>query len=81
MVRNIISSLLGVLAGIFIIFLLEVLSHIIYPLPQGIDINDHEAIKAFTSSAPAVIFILLIVSYAIGSLIGGMVASLIATVN
>lgn len=79
--KNILSTFLGVLGGIFIIFTLEVVSHLIYPPPPGMDINDMEAIKAFTGSAPSIVFILLIISYAVGSIVGGLIAAAIAPTN
>jgi hypothetical protein len=79
--KNILSTVLGVISGLFIIFTLEVLSHIIYPLPPGINIDDIEALKAFTSKAPSIVFILLVVSYATASLTGGLIASSMAPAN
>lgn len=79
--RNALSVFLGVLTGIFIIFSLEIVSHIIYPIPEGTDLNDAEAINAYTNSAPVIIFILLIISYSLGSLLGGLVSSSVATHN
>jgi hypothetical protein len=81
MKRNIFSTFLGVLSGIFIIFLMEIVSHIIYPLPAGIDIKDMEAIKAYTNAAPTIIFVLLIVSYSLGAIVGGLIAAAIALQN
>ncbi|MCE3278685.1 MAG: hypothetical protein K0S44_876 [Bacteroidetes bacterium] len=79
--RNVLSVFLGVLTGIFIIFSLEIVNHIIYPIPQGTDLNDSEAIDAYTSSAPSIVFILLIISYSLGSLVGGLISSSLATHN
>jgi hypothetical protein len=81
MIRNVLSTFLGLITGIFIIFSLEVLSHIIYPMPAGLNISDMEAIKLYTASAPVSVFILLILSYAIGSLIGGLTAAAVASKN
>jgi hypothetical protein len=81
MAKNILSIIIGLAASSFIIFALEVLSHIIYPAPANLDINNMEAVKAFAASAPPIVFILVIISYAIGSLIGGLVASAIANKN
>ncbi|HEX8515904.1 MAG TPA: hypothetical protein VF868_06870 [Bacteroidia bacterium] len=81
MIRNILSAFLGLAAGIFIIFSLEICSHIIHPMPPGLDLNDMEALKVYTSSAPLVVFILLIVSYGSASLVGGLVAAAVASAN
>ena len=79
--RNLISVFLGVISGIFIIFSLEIVNHIIYPIPKGMDLNNTEALNAYTSAAPMIVFILLIISYSLGSLVGGLVSSSIATYN
>jgi hypothetical protein len=79
--RNALSVFLGVLTGIFIIFSLEIVSHIIYPIPEGTDLNNADAINAYTSAAPVIVFILLVVSYSLGSLVGGLVSSSVATLN
>jgi hypothetical protein len=81
MIKNILSVVLGLAASSFIIFALEVLGHIIYPPPTDLDINNMEALKAFTSSAPAIVFVLVIIAYAVGSFIGGLVAAAIAAQN
>jgi hypothetical protein len=81
MVKKILSTVLGLISGLFVIFSMEVLSHIIYPMPAGIDLGDVEAIRAYTSSAPSIIFLLLVLSYALGSLAGGLIAAAIAPVN
>jgi hypothetical protein len=81
MLRNILSAFLGLITGIFIILSLEVLSHIIYPMPTGLNINDPEALVIYTSSAPVVVFVLLIISYATSALVGGLVAAAVAIKN
>ena len=81
MKRNIFSMFLGVLSGFFIIFLMEIVSHIIYPQPAGLDIKDMDAIRAFTSTAPAIVFVLLVLSYSLGALVGGLVTAAIAAQN
>ena len=81
MFKNILSVILGLAASSFIIFASEVIGHIIYPPPAGLDINDMDAVKAFSASAPLIVFILVIVAYAIGSFVGGLIAASIASQN
>jgi hypothetical protein len=81
MVKNIFAVILGLAASSFIIFSLEVAGHIIYPTPPDFNLNDIESVKAFTSSAPPIVFILVIISYAVGSFVGGLVAAAIAGKN
>jgi hypothetical protein len=81
MFKNILAVLLGLVASSFIIFALEILGHIIYPAPANLDLNDMEALKAFTSSAPPIVFVLVIIAYALGSFVGGIIAAAIAIKN
>lgn len=81
MVKNILAVILGLVASSFIIFSLEVVKYIIYPSPADLDPNDIEAVKIYTSAAPPVVFILVIIEFALGSLIGGIIAASIAKKN
>ena len=79
--KNILAVVLGLIASFIIILLLEGVGHVIYPPPTDLDMEDIDAIKAFTASAPNIVFILAIVAYAIGSIIGGLVSAVIAINN
>jgi len=81
MAKNILSTALGLIGGLFIILSLEVAGHIIYPMPAGMNLNDPAAISAYTSGAPTIVFILLVLSYALGSLVAGLIAALMAPAN
>jgi hypothetical protein len=81
MVKNIFAVILGLAASSFIIFALEVVGHIVYPPPADLNLNDMESVKAFTSSAPPIVFILIIIAYAVGSFVGGLVAAALAGKN
>ncbi|MDF2438003.1 MAG: hypothetical protein K0Q95_2379 [Bacteroidota bacterium] len=81
MLKNALAVILGLVGSSFIIFALEVISHIIYPPPANLDINNLEQIKEFTGSAPKIVFILVILSYAIGSIVGGLIAAAVAPTN
>ncbi|MCW3072129.1 MAG: hypothetical protein JWO44_2019 [Bacteroidetes bacterium] len=81
MAKKILSTVLGLIGGLFVIFSLEVLGHIIYPMPAGINLSDTEAIKAYTSGAPSLVFVLLVFSYALGSMAGGLIAAAMAPAN
>lgn len=79
--KNILAVVLGLIASFIIILLLEGVGHAIYPPPADLDINDIDAIKAFTSTAPSIVFILVIIAYAVGSIIGGLVSAVVAVNN
>lgn len=79
--KNALAVILGLLGSFFIILSLEIVGHIIYPPPANLDVTNMEELKAFTSSAPPIVFILVIISYAVGSIVGGLIASAIAVNN
>jgi ABC-type Na+ efflux pump permease subunit len=81
MVRNILSIILGLLASFIIIIILESAGHIIHPPPPGLDTKDLEAVKTYVSTAPPIVFVLVILAYALGSFIGGVTASAVASNN
>jgi len=77
MIRNILSIIAGIVAGIIVLFCVELVGHLISP-PPAFDVNDLEAMKAYTANAPAFIFIMLILAYMAGSFAGGFIAGSIA---
>ena len=81
MLKNILAVVLGLATSFAIILVFEIVQHIIYPPPANLDMNDMEAVKAFSSTAPPVIFTLVIIAYALGSLLGGLVAAARAANN
>lgn len=78
MLRTILSIIAGLLASFAIIILMESIGHIIYPAPAGLNPDDMEAIKAYTQRAPVIVFVLVILAYGLGSIVGGLVAAMIA---
>ncbi len=73
--RNILSIIVGLIVGIIIISLVELLGHLVYPVPAGV--RNLAELKSYFAEAPAIIFIVVILGYALGSLAGGLVAALI----
>jgi hypothetical protein len=81
MLRNILAIVAALIAGCVAILVIEITGHQLYPPPGNIDLNNEEALKTYFSNAPAVIFLFIILAYAVGSFISGLVASLIAAHN
>lgn len=73
------KRILPVIAGLFVgwvaIFVLESINHIFYPPPTDIDFTDKEALTAFMQTLPTLAFVLLLLSWTIGTFIGGMVGA------
>ena len=78
MLRSILSVLAGVIAGMVVIYGVEMLGHYVYPVPEGLDFKDKEAIKAYIEEAPAGALWFVVLAWALGSFAGGLVASVIA---
>jgi len=71
----------GLIAGCIVIFFVEAIGHKVYPPPPNIDLNDPEALKRIINDAPAAALLFVILSWALGSLAGGFIASLIASAS
>ncbi len=79
MLRNIISVVVGLIASFLVIEAIEIIGYKLYPPTTSLNFNNPEAFKEYISSAPNSIFLLVILGYALGSLAGGFVASVIAS--
>lgn len=81
MIRNILSIVFGIVSSFIVILLIETIGHYISPPPVNFDLNKQDELKTYIESAPAIVFIMVLIAYAVGSFIGGLVAALIATDN
>jgi len=81
MVNNIIAILIGLVAAIVVIYLVESLSNALYPLPEGLDPRDMEAMKNYMGQAPAGAMVLVLLAYAFGAFAGGLATTLYAKKN
>lgn len=78
MLKNTLAVVTGFLASFAIIIVIEGIGAVIYPQPAGFDMNNQEALKAYAAAAPAIVYVLLVLSYALGALVGGMIAAAMA---
>jgi hypothetical protein len=77
-VKRILAVVAGVFAGAGVIYAIESVSHRLYPPPPGTNLNDPAAIKAWIATLPGSAFFLVLLAYALGSLVGGTVATLLS---
>ena len=77
MKRNPLAVIISVAAGILLISIMEYLSGKKY-LPEGFDSNNQAALIEFIKTAPDAMFWFLIMGYALGSFLGGFIASAIS---
>ena len=78
MIRSILGVVLGAFVAVVVIFAIQAASMVVYPLPEGTDRSDAESMKAAISGLPMGAFALLLVGYALGTLVGAWIAATIA---
>ena len=78
MFRSILAIFLGVLAGGFTVFLIELPGTILYSPPPGTDMSDNEAMKKHLASLPTVALAGVGLAWTIGPLVGAWLAAFIA---
>ena len=81
MLNRISSVLTGCAAGIAALFLIEMLSHVIYPIPPGLDPQKPEDLKKIMEMVPQGALGLVLCGGFIGGLVGGIVSSIMAKEN
>ncbi|MCJ0825207.1 hypothetical protein MQC88_04420 [Luteimonas sp. 50] len=75
-------TLLGALAGMVVTFLaimgIEVLGHVLYPPPPGLDPMVPQQLERIMATQPAAALALVVVAWVLGAFLGGWVAARIA---
>lgn len=78
MIKNILAIVAGLAAAFAVVSLVQRVSHILNPLPSGLDVNDTEQLGAYIASAPLSALLFVLASYYLGTIIGIKVANWIA---
>ena len=78
MIRSILSVIVGILAGVVTILVLEMAGHFFYPPPAGLDPQNVEAFKEFVAAAPMGMLASVLIAWAGGAFVGGLVAALLS---
>ncbi len=81
MLRKILAIIAGVIAGIAVITLIQQLSSMMHPMPEGVSMNDMEAFKTWAASLPTSAYLMVILSYVLGSFVGGFVSTLVTRIK
>ncbi|HVE42373.1 MAG TPA: hypothetical protein VNM14_20990 [Planctomycetota bacterium] len=71
MIRGIVGVIAGIVIGSFVILLIELLGHHVYPFPPGLDPKDHQALAKFMMTAPIGAWLFVLFAYAAGSFVAG----------
>ncbi|WP_182869140.1 hypothetical protein [Stieleria mannarensis] len=80
MIRNVVAIVAGLIAGSIFNMALVSVSHVVYPLPDGIDPNDFEAFRTHveTNGMPTGALLIVLAAHAGGSFVSGLVCGLVA---
>lgn len=81
MLRKILAVIGGYLLGSICIYLVQMLGHQIYPLPEGMDPYDADAFSKYVETAPFMAIFMVIIAYAIGMIVAGFASTKIAGDN
>ena len=77
MIRKAIALVIGFVVGSASVAAGHAVSSIWYPMPEGLDFNDADAMKAFVDSLPPAALVTVLAAHASGALVAGFVCSLI----
>ena len=81
MTNRLLAVLAGVIAGVFVIFLGDILIHALFPAPDYLNMrNKTDAIKAI-ELMPFIALVIMLFYWLLSSFIGGLVAGKIAKTN
>lgn len=79
MLRNLIAVVVGMLAGMAVNMSLVLLAMFLYPMPEGVDFSDSEAMPAYFATIPATGFLIVLAAHLGQSFFGGLVAALLSS--
>lgn len=77
MANRIFSILGGLVAGAIVIYIVELLSNLVYPAPAGLNPMDPESVKIYIDELPLGAFLFIALAWALGSLAGGFISGII----
>ena len=81
MLRAITTTIIGVILVVMGMMAMHYLSMVFYPLTEGVTMEDAEALNKYMAIVPLGAMLLVIVSHAMGSFIGALVAALLSQVS
>ena len=68
----------GIVAAFVLIIAIESLGHAVYPVPDGLDLTDPEALQAYVMDAPIAALLFVLGAWLVATLVGGLLACFIA---
>jgi len=77
LVRKIIAAPAGIVCGMFVMLLLLIPSFLLYPIPEGMDVEDPVAFSEYVKSLPFSAFLLVLFQHACGPFIAAIVCRIV----
>ena len=77
MLRSIIAVVVGVLVGAVVVYVAELIGHMVYPLPEGVDMKDPVARAAAMDQISLGAKIAVVVAWGLGVFVGALAALII----
>lgn len=74
MMRDVLAAIIGIAVAFVTVMLLQMLGHMVYPPPAGLNVEDTQAMSAYVSSMPVGAFLFVLASYVIAAFDGTFVA-------
>ena len=76
--RKLCAVLTGVIVSLLVVSGIESIGHIVYPPPGVMDLSDSVMLRKYVSTLPVGAFVFVLVAWVFGTVLGGMVACVIA---
>ena len=76
--KNVMAVVVGAVTGMILISAGEYIMQLLYPMPQGLDMNNHADMIMYVKQLTNAAFVFLMINYTIGSFGGGIVATLLS---
>ena len=81
MLRSISAVAAGLVTAFVVIFVIEAIGHVFYPPPADVNMKDPESVKILMENAPTGSLIIVLIGWALGSFVGGLVTAVVALRN
>lgn len=81
MIRNVAAIIGGIAIAFVTVMLIDMLNHMIYPPPAGLDFSDPEAIRPYLDTLPIGAFLLIMASSVVAAFVGTLFACLVGTIR
>lgn len=79
MLKDILAGIVGIAIAVAIVFLSDELGHMLYPLPDGLDPGDADALRPYIATLPIGAFLVVLGGWVVATFVGAVVAAQIGS--